>query len=535
MVNVKRRPRWFGRLAAAAVLAGGLGMLWQGDGIRADDPPAAIEVAPSITYIGTVEGGKIGVVATATDFIAYICGADDSFNGKCSRWFRGSVAAGKLTGESADGSKFEAAISGDAAAGSVTLKGGAKLAFNAPKANTEATLAGLYRAEEKDETSDVVAGWIIDEKDVIVGAAANKKNGQIATLQQGKGNNTGAIGANVATQKGTRGQPVNDPKNPAVGKQGKRFGPEIQKQKLDELQANVGNQGGSPIAGLVVQQVKRFQQTGGKAGSDLEKRTFAKLQKANGVGLADYVKNWEALPQAVRAAATGGVQVPVNKALTGADVAAAVKRGANVAKGAAKKAGTVAKAPQLARVRALEVLCVNKADLGKDEVFATFIATAGETSVEKTTAVYTGFRKGDRQPLKPGDNLPANGPFTQDVFLQAALFDDDSADKARVQQVLTSLVAVAAEVAKEVTEATGQGQKVAQTAANLVDDFNKAVETITAAFPDTVFLGGDVLLATTDKKVQNLNGTARDEFAFIRRNIAGGIKVDYRIRGLRAE
>ncbi len=576
MWNLKIRHRKYGRLCAAVLLMGGLGILSTHVDINAQDPPGAVAESQSFTYIGDVDGGKVGVVASASDFVAYVCGGNDAFNKKCSRWMKGKVAAGKLSGAAPDGSKIEATVADDTVTGTVTTKDGTKLPFTAPKANTETTLAGLYRAEDKSDTSDIVSGWIIDEKETIVGAANDRKQGKIGTLQQGQ-SNVGGIGAKVASQTGTRGQPVNDPKNLPQGKQDRRFGPAVDQakfdnkgklvdqkklvdqakfdnkgklvdqkklvdqSKFDDLKANVSDQGGSPLAALVVQQVKRFQQTGGKAGSDLESRTFAKLKTVPGSSLTDYEKNWDKIPLAIRTAAIGGQPIDVSVPLTKERATTALRqKGGTQKKPAAKNAD---QPKTIARIRALDIHCTNKADLtGTDEVFAAYVVTTGAVSVDKTTSVYTGFRKGDTQPFRAADNLifpsgGVNSPLTADAFVQAALFDDDSADKPRTIQLVTALLSVVVEIAREVGDATGGVvQSVAEFAADIVDDVNKAIETILVAFPDTVFMGSDAVIAKTNKQTQSVTGAQKSQFVFRRINkVLGTVKSQYEIRNLRVE
>ena len=564
MWNLKIRHRVYGRVCAAALLVGGLGILSVNVDINAQDPPGAVGESQSFTYIGDVDGGKVGVVASASDFVAYVCGGNDAFNKKCSRWMKGKVAAGKLSGAAPDGSKIEATVADDTVTGTVTTKDGTKLKFTAPKANTETTLAGLYRAEDKSDTSDIVSGWIIDEKETIVGAANDRKQGKIGTLQHGKGNVNG-IGAKVASQTGTRGQPVNDPKNLPQGKQDRRFGPAVDQKKLvdqakfdnkgklvdqkklvdqskfDDLKANVSDQGGSPLAALVIQQVKRFQQTGGKAGSELENRTFAKLKTVPGSSLTDYVKNWEKIPLAIRTAATGGQTIDVSTPLTKERAAATLKKkgGKFVQR---EKVETQPKT--IARIRALEIHCTNKADLtGTDEVFAAYVVTSGAVSVNKTTGVYVGFRKGDTQPFRAADNLifpsgGVNSPLTADAFVQAALFDDDSADKPRTIQLVTALLSVMVEIAQTVVTAIGgeTAQGIAGVASEIVDELNKAIEAIIVAFPDTVFLGSDSIIAKTNKQIQSITGAQKSQFVFRRINkVLGTVKSQYEIRNLVVE
>src|SRR5205085_8773416 len=117
-------------------------------------------------------------------------------------WVRGPVAGGRFEAASPDGSMTLAgAVRGDRAEGTVTCKAGA-LTFSAALGRIEETLAGLYRAEEKDDDQDYVAGWVVDEDGNVAGAVQDRKNKQVLTPKPKAG------APNLTAGKGTTGQQV---------------------------------------------------------------------------------------------------------------------------------------------------------------------------------------------------------------------------------------------------------------------------------------------------------------------------------------
>ena len=127
-----------------------------------------------------------------------------------------------------------------------------------------------------------------------------------------------------------------------------------------------------------------------------------------------------------------------------------------------------------------------------------------------------------------------NSPLTADAFVQAALFDDDSADKPRTIQLVTALLSVMVEIAQTAVTATGGG--ITGVASEIVDELNKAIEAIIVAFPDTVFMGSDSIIAKTNKQTQSVTGAQKSQFVFRRINkVLGTVKSQYEIRNLRVE
>ena len=65
---------------------------------RADGPDGT-------TFVGPVQCGektaRIGLVADGDSYLAYVCSQDEAFNRDHARWFKGTVAGGKLEGKSA--------------------------------------------------------------------------------------------------------------------------------------------------------------------------------------------------------------------------------------------------------------------------------------------------------------------------------------------------------------------------------------------------------------------------------------------------
>ena len=120
-------------LAAAAVMA-------------ATGGKASAEESSATTFVGKLEGGpasaRVAVVTDEDGFIAYVCSADDGFNQKAARWFRGTIEDGKFAAER-DGLKFSGKISPDGVQGLMST--GDELSFTATPCD-DTTLAGLFRA-----------------------------------------------------------------------------------------------------------------------------------------------------------------------------------------------------------------------------------------------------------------------------------------------------------------------------------------------------------------------------------------------------
>src|SRR3712207_3357267 len=70
------------------------------------------------TYVGPVEGApesaRVGIVASGTDFIAYVCSHDEAFNMTHARWFSGkSGDGGAFDALQPDGAQIQGSIQGD--------------------------------------------------------------------------------------------------------------------------------------------------------------------------------------------------------------------------------------------------------------------------------------------------------------------------------------------------------------------------------------------------------------------------------------
>lgn len=493
------------------------------------DPVPAVEKAvESTTFVGPTAGapgaGKVAVVVGGGKFLAYTCG-DETYNAALAVWFTGDCVDGKCDGKTANGAATIACETKDGKLTGTVKKGDVAATFTAAAADTSATLAGLYRAEEKTADGDTVTGWIIDADDAVVGATRNRQNGQVQTPPPGRAPAGQGLGNGVQAPGGTRGQQVRNPAAPPAGQKAKRFTPASLQEEQQEFTADVQAGNVTPLTAAVVNQVKRFQSTGGRAGSDLEQKTFAALRKVPGASLTDYMKNWDALPAAVRTAATGGVNLPTAQPLT-ADVVKSVV--SPRLRSARRPGGNGAAAPAatgqpVSAVQFTQLRCINKTDgLGGDEVFATYLTAFAGTAFDKTTSVYLDMRNGATQTIRAADTgvfPPAGGPANTNapLLISAGLFDDDSADKARVVNLVNALIDVAANV----LTAAGQDQ-----IAEFADDAKALFASIAASLPDTRFMNSDSLTIT--------NRQANKQVLTIRKlaNVGNRVKFHYEIRGL---
>ncbi|MGL4424316.1 MAG: hypothetical protein ACRCZF_26915, partial [Gemmataceae bacterium] len=126
--------------------------------------PSEPEVPTTQLYVGSVSGGgdgaKIALVVDAGHFIAYVCGAEESFNTNCSAWFKGSISNATIEAKGPKAT-LDANLKAKAIEGTIQAAD-MKFPFTAHLAEKEGTIAGLYRAELKSDEEDLVAGWIAD-------------------------------------------------------------------------------------------------------------------------------------------------------------------------------------------------------------------------------------------------------------------------------------------------------------------------------------------------------------------------------------
>ena len=261
--------------------------------LRAEGPDSRTFVGPC----GDEKTARIGVVADDGMMVAYVCSQDETFNTANARWFTGTVANGKLSGKSPDGRTLTGTMTGNGIEGQIA-NGDGTLPFRAKLCDTTGTMAGLYRAEEKDGEHDYVAGWVVDEDDHVAGAVNQRGQKKIQTPKPPAG--PGAA-ANLSPRQGVQAQPIVSPRDPqsVKGKKTRRFTQEDSDAKLAALQNDLGAQGGSATLAAVINQVKRFT-SGAKPEGPIEAATFAKLAKLPKAQLQDYVKNWDGLPAQIR-------------------------------------------------------------------------------------------------------------------------------------------------------------------------------------------------------------------------------------------
>jgi hypothetical protein len=138
---VARRALVLGVIGVASFVA--LGCSGDGSGAAAEEP----FVAPS-TYVSTVAGTDFAIaVSTAggraadgtAEAVAYVC--DGAAN---ARWFFGTEKAGVVSAAATDGSTFKGTVAAGAVSGTVALPVKGETAFTAPQA---AGIAGMYLVE----------------------------------------------------------------------------------------------------------------------------------------------------------------------------------------------------------------------------------------------------------------------------------------------------------------------------------------------------------------------------------------------------
>ena len=143
------------------------------------------------------------------------------------------------------------------------------------------------------------------------------------------------------------------------------------------------------------------------------------------------------------------------------------------------------------------------------------------------TSIYQ-FKSGDEQFVKAADAqvFPQAGTSqtaTDNIFVGAGVFDDDSADKARTLGLIKTLIDVGAAV----LTLTGNAEIAAFAPAA-----NELFTGLVAALPDTQLLGSDALQITPTKQAIGEDGSPKSFLAVQKTRKNGKVKFRYEIRGL---
>ncbi|HVJ81073.1 MAG TPA: hypothetical protein VNC50_08390, partial [Planctomycetia bacterium] len=495
----------------AAALAAGTAAR-AGDG---DETPA------SVTFIGKLEGApasaRIGIVIEGDAFIAYLCSQDAAFNEANSRWYRGPVDGGKFKAEVA-GTTISGSVDGENASGEA-----AGMKFAAATV-AEPTLAGLYRAEVATDEGDLVAGWVVDGDEEVAGAVTNKKTKKTATPPPAGKGGEGVPELAVGNGKGsnTAGGKVVSAKNPPKGKLLTAISPEERAQAVASIASKAASLGGTPALAALLQQARRVAAGESPSGA-LEGKVFKALKKVPKSVLKDYLKNWDLTPKDVRDRILGPAEALLS---TKAPLTLDLARRVLGAKAGGARNGSQS---QITSILVTKIKCVDDtAELGRDEVFATYLVVSGAKGFDRTTTAQA-FKKGEERTFSGKDARiwppedDADAKTSEDVLVTVSLIEDDAGDIARTRDLVKSLV----KGAGEILTAAGKEEiaKFAPAAETLVDG-------ISAALPTNRLLGSDSLVVQPDGKTTDENGKAKKSFTVIQKRKNGKVRSQYEIKGI---
>lgn len=508
------------------------------------------EATPAATtYIGELKGApesaRIAVVIDGDKFVAYVCSGDQKFNDACSRWIRGDVKGGAMTA-TADQVELKASVKGDAVSGTLSAAGTShqfKAAAVAGDSN-----AGLFRAGDTFEDNDFVVGWIVDEKDNVVGTGG-VRGGGVQTLKpppgppQGNGN----LQAEVKKKGEDKAKTLDPGKVSGAGTganaspQGKKLDEANKAEILKDLVAARKGTDGNAIQAMMLNQVQRFL-AGKKPETKLEEKTFAVLKAAPKQDLQDYLKDWEKIPKADRDAILGSAakQLDVNKGL---ESAVARSLGANMpAVKALKAAGPAAPAPSgtVKKVTIPTVKCVDETNpeaIGSDEIFAihTVFVGTGEPQV-KRTGVLTELDDGESKNFSDADAtvFPLTGlapTAGAEVFVVTTLYEDDGTGAAKFLSLVKPLISLGVVLAldavidpkEKFTEVQKALLKIAVDAA-----VSAAIGKLEKVLVQP--LGTDSIVIEPDGSVVAENGGAKTKMTF-KKVKNGDVKYSYELSG----
>jgi len=509
----------------------------------------------SKTYIGKLQGGptsaRVAMVADGENFMAYVCSADDEFNQKASRWFKGTMKGNEFSAER-DGMRFSGALSSSGMDG--TLSTGEEMSFSA-KATDDTTMAGLFRAEFNDGEDDIIGGWIVDENDETVGGSstATGKKKKTATVSKNENGvpNVAATGSNGEV----KGQRVTDPKNPPKGSTGRIITPELRSELLDILAARAGNRGANPLAGVVVQEARRFL-AGEQPQNKLEERVFNTLRKVPKALLKQYVADWDKVPGEIRRRLVGvaALALDPSKPITVDGVRTLLKANGTGGQSTSQIgfpkvldpfAGlvgvTLAANPlqggkissiELKTLKCIDPTGFTKGKINKDEIFLQTVVVANGASFDKKSAIYR-FKAGDSKDLSDDDAriFPGGGAESSegDVVVTVALFEDDAEDIKKAKDIVSKLSTVATAIVTVVKPALVEKvQTAAKTAEGIIDG-------LAAALPETALLGTDTIVLRPDGSLVNKEGNPKTKLNYQARRKSGKLKFHYELAPISAK
>jgi hypothetical protein len=530
--------------------------------LRADDntETAKTEKASKFatTFIGEIakapESARVAVVVDGTSFLAYVCSSDQPFNDQFSRWFRGTIADGKLSGKAPCGAEFTASLSGETIAGRLK-KGDESHEFTAKAIAPDAN-AGLFRAGESFGDDDYVIGWIIDEKDNVVGTGG-RNGGRVQTINPPKGNNnlnpvvgdqklqpqraTNNVNPKAPAPKGTQAKGPN-PKGANTAGTGspRKIDAAAKQEMLQDLVASRQASGGNVIQAMLLHQMRRFS-AGRKAETQLEEKVFAILRKAPGNSIAEYLKDWEKIPVATRATILGpaAAQLDGNKGLDSAQVKALASAMPQV-RAIRKDSGPAAAGGTVTGVTIPTVKCVDETNperLGSDEIFAihTVISGSGDPVV-KRTGLLTEFDDGVQKNFAGGDATvfplqglsPAPGA---EIYIVTTLYEDDGSGVIAVLNFLKPLIeASTVLIIDSFRDEDNKLNAVEKALVKLAVD--GAISAVTGPLGNLLVqpLGTDAIVVNPNGTISNENGGNKTKMSF-RKVKNGDVRYDYELLG----
>jgi hypothetical protein len=539
-IRLKNRLRsWAGAAVLAACAAGVVAV----PHLRADDEKIETPAPRFTTYIGELknapESARIALVVEESKFVAYVCSADQEFNNTFSRWLRGDVKDGQLSG-TAGGIELTATLKGDTVSGSIKKD---KVHEFIAKAIPGDANAGLFRASETFNEDDYIVGWIIDEKGNVVGTGG-RRGGPVQTLQPPKGNNDLRV---VAGKKdGAKSAPLQPGRvtgagtGAAANNTGKKLDDAARNEILQDLIAERRAVGGDAIHAMIIHQVRRFT-SGKKPQTKLEEKTFAALRAAPKGSLETYLKNWDALPKASRDALLGPAanQLDPNKGLDAQQGAQLVKNMAQLrtVRNAAPRSGI---AGTIKGVSIPTVKCVDETNpevIGKDEIFAIHTVIQGEGDPQvKRTGLLTGFDDGVSKNFASADAsvfpLPGQTPTDGDeVLVVSTLYEDDGTGVVAALNFLKPIIQVAVIVVIDsFRDGNNKLNELEKAAIKLAVD--AAIKAVSGPLSDLLVqpLGTDSIVILPDGSVTSENGGNKTRMRF-RKVKNGDVRFDYELTG----
>lgn len=502
------------RPAEAAAIAG-----------AADGPAAHTFVG---TLAGAADSARIGIVCDDKNFLVYVCSQDAAFNADHAAWFKGARNGDSLA--ATNGARnFKAAITAERAAGEIT-SGGKTFTFTAKNCDNH-VVAGLYRAEDTDDNQKCVFGWVVDEDGTVAGGL-QRQNVKGTRVIPNNGVLNGLNGQVNPKVQPVNGQRVQNPALPPVGVKGKKFTGARRQEFLNRLAAS-SPRNGNPLMGGLVHMVRRFI-AGQRPQGEVEQAVFARLQRVPRQALADYLKNWDALPAAFRERLTGTdlKGIAINQPIT-KEIARGLGTRSGVSVRSAPPPAPAAGAPVISQVTIRELKCIkttSSAGEGRDEIFAVYAVAAGNQLFAKTTGVINKIKNGDANDFTAADQIvfpPAEQPAitsAEDVIIVAKLFESDG-NIDLIKNVIKALVDAGIVTIAILTAPAGAA------AGGFVVPANLLIDQIAAGIPDAQPLEEDDVRAGVDGRTRRVEtNTIKNEMEFRRNDKAGPAPFRYELR-----